>query len=217
MSRIVSDSRGEKAIGLYMDNTLYPWLVENKAINSFMRVYEKESQVKGIDVVLEDRMTKEFKNIDEKAQLYYINNPVDSFAFEILFHREEKQMDGWFISGNNQTDYYMLMWIKSARETKVYRLVMEDFEEVEVYMIPKLSLQSYVGKYMQDVRILKKEAQKMILTKQEKKSIDEGIYLRYSMKGYDEKPVNLVIKKEILKSYAKHIFIVKKNDIKMIR
>lgn len=212
MSRRIIDSRGEKALSIFLDTYFYPKAREKRIITYYERVYNKEYQVKGIDILLDDR------RIDEKGQLYYINHPVDSFAFEIDYFEEEKNkiVDGWFINEANTTDEYLLMWIKKARTNQINRIVSEDFEIVNADLIRKIDLKDYLNDLKLSDNCLKEAAKEIRNNQIERKKFNDTCHLTYSMKGFSEMPINLVIKKEILDSISIKRFEINKDEIKEV-
>lgn len=76
------------------------------------KIDEKEKQLLGID--LEYHGEKGIKNIDEKAQLTYINQTLPTFAFELSSMQGDgaKYLSGGWLFANsdrNKTDYYFLV------------------------------------------------------------------------------------------------------------
>ena len=213
MSRRATDSRGERALAVFLDQYFYSKEQANRLLAYAKRIYEKQLQIRGIDVLLEDK-----RKIDEKAQLYYINRPVDSFAFEIDYYDEEKEsvVDGWFVSQSNETDEYLLLWIENARTTKINRLVSEDFEVVKADLIEK----KHLKKYLEGIGItdcgLKKKAIEMRDSDVTRVDFDENCHLTYSTSGFSERPINLVIRKNILDNLSLGRFVITKEEVKAI-
>jgi len=213
MSRRESDSRGEKAMGVFLDKYFYSKAQEKRLLSYVERIYDKKLQLQGIDVLIDNR------NIDEKAQLYYINNPVDSFAFEIDYFSEERGhiVDGWFINDSNKTDDYLLLWIEKARTTEINRLVAEDFENVSVDLISKKHIKAYLDGLGISNAVLKKKALEMRKNKLKRVDFSDDIHLSYSMKGYAEEPINLVIKKKVLDEISTKQYKISKTDINVLK
>ena len=69
----------------------------------------KEKQKLGID--LEYKGKNSVQNIDEKAQLTYINKTLPTFVFELSSLQKGRITDGWFVldSPRNLTHYYFLV------------------------------------------------------------------------------------------------------------
>jgi hypothetical protein len=212
MSRRVIDMRGEKAMGVFLDKYFYSRAKEARMLSYVERIYDKQLQLQGIDVLLDDY------SIDEKAQLYYINRPVDSFAFEIDYVSEvtNSVVDGWYINPTNKTQDYLLLWIPKARTTHINRLVSEDFEVVEADLISKTHIKEYLEKLGVTDQTLKVMASEMRNKNKKRYSISGNIHLTYSLEGYTEKPINMVIKKALLDSLSQKRFEIRKEGITSI-
>ena len=136
-----ADIRGEKALGLFLDRYFYETLAKDLKYDNKekRRINDKVLQLRGIDVTIDGKRI----NIDEKAALRYIGEDLQTFAFEIDFFSNKEDdprlVDGWFLCKNNLTHYYLLMWIKksSCGSEQLGRIMAEDFEEVEAYLIDK--------------------------------------------------------------------------------
>lgn len=215
MSRRNIDSRGEKALGVFLDTYFYSEAQKNRIFEYVNRIYAKELQKKGVDIVIEEK-----KKIDEKAQLYYINRPVESFAFEIDYYDEKSDgiVDGWFVSEKNETDEYLLMWINKARTNHVNRLVAEDFEEVEADLINKQHIKAYIAKLGATDSFLKQKAIEMRDKKMRRYDICDSCHITYSFdKGnYSEKPINIVIDKKILDELSEQRYLISKEKVEVL-
>lgn len=214
MSRRAIDSRGEKALGVFLDKYFYPKAKEQSIWEYVDRIYEKSSQVKGIDVLINQK-----SNLDEKAQLYYINEPRDTFAFEIDYLKEDAAsiVDGWFINPSNVTDAYLLMWIFQARTKKVHRLVAEDFECVQADFVKKKQIKEYLS----GIGITDKRLKQMAIEMRNKKikvmRINDHCYMVFSMdERYSEKPINIVISKVILDELSERRYEITKERVTLI-
>ena len=213
MSRREMDSRGEKAMSVFLDKYFYPKATEKRVLAYCERIYAKKLQKKGVDVLIDKD-----KKLDEKAQLYYINQPINSFAFEIDYYDEKTEtvVDGWFI-GNNETDEYLLMWIPEARTNHINRLVAEDFICVNADLLQKKRIQSYVEKLGLTKKVLKEKAFMMRNENIERLDFGAMCHMVYSIKGFSEKPINLVVDKTVIDDLSDRIFEIKKDELKIIR
>lgn len=200
-------------MGVFLDTYFYPKATAKRAFAYCERIYAKELQENGIDVLIDKD-----KKIDEKAQLYYINQPVDSFAFEIDYYDEKKEMvvDGWFIE-NNETDEYLLIWIPEARTNLINRLVAEDFICVNADLLQKKRIQAYVEKLGLTKKVLKEKANMMRNENIERMDISDMCHIVYSIKGFSEKPINLVVNKTVIDDLSDRIFEIKKDELKILR
>lgn len=214
MSSREIDSRGEKAIGVFLDKYFYAKAQEERIIAYAERIYDKNLQMKGIDVLVNRQ-----RKVDEKAQIHYINRPLESFAFEINYYNEEKGfiVDGWFVSHNNETEDYLLLWIDSARTDQIYRIVSEDFECVTADLISKIHLRTYMEKLGINEQLLKKKAHEMRGKDIERIDLNEEIYLKYSNRVHPEKPINIVVKKSVLDNISTSRFRIRKDGITVLK
>lgn len=213
MSNRVMDSRGERAIGLFLDKYFYPKLVSMGRVKSVERIYDASLQKKGIDIVVSGNI-----KVDEKTQLYYINKPLDTFIFEIDYWKTESGsiIDGWFISKTNETDIYLLLWINKARTSMINRLVSEDFIEVEACILSKKKVKEYIQRQgLTDGRL--KEISKQ-MRKDAKKywDISDECHLSFSQQ-LEEKPVNLVVKKRVLEELCEGMYLITKEKAELIK
>lgn len=215
MSRREIDSRGEKALGVFLDTYFYSKTQERRILEYARRIYSKEMQKKGINLLLGDKC-----KIDEKAQLYYINKPLKSFAFEIDYYEESSDgiVDGWFINKNNETNDYLLIWIHEARTTHINRLVAEDFLKVEANLIEKEHIKEYIRRFGLSDAELKQKAIEMRNKKIKRVDIDSNCHLTYSYnKGdYSEIPINLVINKQALDELSEKRFMITKECVEVL-
>lgn len=105
------DMRAEQRLGEFMDAYFYSKLKsKNGAPISFIRMSDRDSQLKGIDVCIETDGRKML--IDEKASVYYSNAMIPTFAFELdsIQRGHTEPVQGWFINDELMTEYYMLIW-----------------------------------------------------------------------------------------------------------
>lgn len=214
MSRRDIDSRGEKAVGVFLDKYFYPQMSEARVLSYAKRIYAKNLQCKGIDILLGNEM-----KVDEKAQLYYINHPIESFAFEIDYYDEisERVVDGWFVDNNIETDAYLLMWIQKARTTHINRLVAEDFERIDADLLRRNRIKAYLERFGLHDRELKINALMMREKNIERLIINDECHMTYTVEGYAEKPINLVVKKRTLDKMSDNIFRISKNNVDVVR
>ena len=140
-------------------------------------------------------------------------------SFRIIdYYDEEKEsvVDGWFVSQSNETDEYLLLWIENARTTKINRLVSEDFEVVKADLIEKKHLKKYLEGIGITDRGLKKKAIEMRDSDVTRVDFDENCHLTYSTSGFSERPINLVIRKNILDNLSLGRFVITKEEVKAI-
>ena len=208
MSNRKSDTRGEKALGLFLDRFFYPHLCEIEGFTSTERIYDAENQRLGADLIIRNSAGATI-TIDEKAQLHYINNPKPTFALEVSYINEKTMdvSDGWFVSNSSKTDCYLLVWVDSARTTLVNRLVEEDFNEITAVLVTKKRIIQYLGRLGYSIERIKQCAHDLRDNDSTNAiELSPTVFLYYSNEGYDEKPINIVIDKKVLYTLAYGVY-----------
>ena len=81
VSRRAADMNAESELAEFLDENLYSQLLGEGKFLSIERMAEKKQQLQGIDVTAKTQNSVFY--IDEKAQLYYINKNIPTFAFEL--------------------------------------------------------------------------------------------------------------------------------------
>lgn len=216
MSNRQSDTRGEKALGLFLDRYFYPRLCMEENFVEAQRIFDVEAQKRGTDILIYNP-NGTVMVVDEKAQLHYINEPRPTFAFEVSFYNENTRSisDGWFISDSNKTDAYLLVWIDSSRTNQINRLVEEDFNEVTTLLIAKKRIIQYLSSLEYSIKLIKVLADKMRTdNKGNVYKLSPDAFIYYSNNGYDEKPINVVINRETLYKLAYGVYKVSRTDFK---
>lgn len=160
--------------------------------------------------------------IDEKASLYYSNALISTFAFEIdsVQKGHENPIEGWFVNDSLKTEYYLLIWTNIKCEFRDGQWVrknlngikLSDFTIVEAMLIEKQKLLIEVEKHGCNKSYLVEYAKRLrqsMNNKDESKSeaIDDDIKIMCSGK-IAEKPINVVIKKKLLKSIASATYLI---------
>lgn len=227
------DMAAEKELAKFLDEYLYKSKKEKcKAIT---RIEDKTKQMEGLDVVIEYN-DGSYVNIDEKAQLHYMDVCLPTFAFEINFiGRDNNLHEGWLYNNELKTDTYMLIWpeitvyhdeIRAIEENKdrlkrireiLPNINYQDFERIECYLIKREKIKEYLAYNKWDEQRIKQKAE--ILRKSNKygKTLVEetgNFYFYFSDPyKYRESPINIVIKKSELKELAYQKYVVTKNGV----
>lgn len=198
MSRRNIDMHAEGALAEFLDAYFYNQLLGEGLFSSIERIHDADTQKSGVDVRASYRGST--INIDEKAQLYYINKNLPTFAFELEYLHQGTPRLGWLLKETLLTTHYFLLW-PSATTTKVEQLRMTDFTEIDGLIIQKDKLLQYLANQGLDSRTLRTAAkivrEKRVVGRQ---SIpQDGMYLYASdSRQYSEAPINLVIRKSLL-------------------
>jgi hypothetical protein len=190
-SKFTSDLRKEKQFSHFLDVYYEKYLVYYDAL----RVHDMKSQMAGIDLLFTHKQTKVVYNIDEKAQLDYINEDLPTFAFELGYYKEEVYKEGWLFNIHKKTDFYSLSTaiyedepniFTSCKITLVNRKMLLDFLRTKT--ITKEVLTGYC-----DINIEHHGKLKI----KELNTRTEG-YLYISKNNKSEKPINLILKLDFL-------------------
>lgn len=227
------DMTAEQQLAKYLDIYLYNRLPEH--FKNFTRISDKVYQMQGIDFTIDyDDNGSHF--IDEKAQLHYMDICLNTFAFEINFiGRDDFLHDGWLFNHDLKTDAYMLIWPqetvyhkaiisidKKYRRTKIRNILksldFNDFETVECYLIKRDSIKGFLEDNGWDEQRIFDKADELRAKRQFYKSpaddnIDSFYFYFSSPDIYQEAPVNIVIRKNVLRRLAYKRFIVKKSGV----
>jgi len=200
----------------------------------YQRITDIEEQHKGIDLKVVEKETGKVINIDEKAQLSYIDVALPTFAFELGSIINGRNVYGWLFDNKKVTDKYFLINSIMTDRNKQYAYC-------KIYSVSRKKLINYLNKnnftvermqiYVDDIRnIVEANSEEMqaalknidgivLSTLQVNKSIRIGIKefnqrdTKYNVNlhfsyGLKEQPINIVIKLNFLvdKGIAKRIF-----------
>lgn len=202
MSRREIDMKAEQALAQFLDKNLYSGLRSEGHFSSIIRETDSRRQKNGIDVSMSYRKVPIY--IDEKASLYYINQNLPTFAFELTYRRHGKDWLGWFLNDQLKTTHYLLLW-PNANTSELAVIQADDFTTVDALLIRKSRLKEYLEPIGLDDHTLlectKILRQQGVIGRQ---SIpQDGMSLSVSDPAkYSESPVNLVINKRILLDLA---------------
>lgn len=208
-----NDSRAESQLGIFMDNYLYSRVAGKCNITSYERVSNKVLQKSGVDIILHTNK-KDFY-LDEKSCLQYINRGIPTFAFELCYSGKV----GWFLKDGLLTDIYCLIW-PNAGVTDLSKINSEDFNKLDIMLVPKKNLKEYINSYISDSELLKAAFQAaegaLDWPSDEKGRLympsNNRLYLMATKHLY-EKPVNLIIRKDILREVCSREMTVTKEAI----
>ena len=194
----------------YLDRYLYPRLVQSGAITAARRITDRQRQLQGIDV--EVRLPDGSScAVDEKAQLYYLNKALPTFAFEVQFLRQGQALPGWLCDRTLVTDRYLLIW-PSAETDDPNGIIWQQFIAAECMLISRARLCGYLAQQGLTASGLFGAAGQL---RQQgtvgKVPIGQlkGIYLHASdPRHYAEAPINLVIGRSHLERLASAHYLV---------
>lgn len=209
-SRRISDMSAEAQLSIFLDKHLYERFPDMQRYSSIERMTNKRDQLNGTDVRFTMKNGRVL-NIDEKAQLYYLNKNLPTFAFEIQFLRHGVPTIGWLCNDRLDTDYYLLIWPFADRDTPV-GISWRDFTKVECFMVAKQDILSLLGKNGLTIDRLLADANRFRAQGRTGKIKIEGLsgiyYYVSSSHKYAEEPINIIIAKTHLRHIATRHYIV---------
>lgn len=190
-SKFASDLKKEKQLSLLLD------VYYKKQLFSYSttRVHDIKNQLAGIDVQFIHNHTKVIYNIDEKAQLDYINEDLPTFAFELGYHKNNIYKQGWLFDEHKETDFYALVTAIYEDEPGVYtscKITLVNRSKLCSFLIQLKLTKQILDKYCDENKNINGK-----LKLAELNSRNEG-YLYFSKKNKAEKPINLILKLDFL-------------------
>lgn len=185
------DLKKEKQLHSLLDGC-YHYALKNY---TFKRLQDIKNQLAGIDLVFINKNTEATFNIDEKAQLDYINEDLPTFAFEIQYQKKGTIKKGWLFDENKKTDFYALITAVFSDEPNL-------FTSCKITLVNRKKLHSLLEKKginenLLSTYIKKNKEFKGKLKLKELDDKNEG-YLFFSASRKAEKPVNLILKLSFL-------------------
>ena len=210
MSRFQEDIKAEQILSHIMNVWVWDRLKDVGNIETYTRETNKDKQLNGTDLWLHTK-NKTHISIDEKAQLYYINANLPTFAFELGFLGQNGQVkQGWFVNNSLDTNMYMLIY-PFANTEDLSTIEYSSFEKLDCILISKKALWNELIKNGLSYEYLLEETKKMRESGQVGRKYLPNIdwcYLNFSDPDkYTETPINLVIRKEKLLELANQVFV----------
>lgn len=200
-SKFFEDKRKEELFGVWLDAHFYSMFVgKYKCVT---RITDAVLQKKGVDVIIETFSgTKIY--VDEKATLQYINKKIPTFAFEIKNTTSGAQ--GWLYNPDYLTTHYLLAWPNALNESIPNA---DSFCCTEVMSIKRSRVIDLLcDNGLTESKILELiEAYSKKVNENNKFDIAKGITLNFNL-SLAEKPINVVIKKDLLSKYADYSTVV---------
>ena len=179
----------------------------SKVFSNAKLITDTEMQNAGVDVTCNSPLAHNMK-IDVKAQssAKYINDPRPTFSLEVttLNRYGTDEITGWFFNSQCITEYYTFVWIHRANIDKQKRIrSVDDIENVEVLTVDAHELQDYIDDVLEDYHVDDIYSVSQDMRWREKTRIDICKDIHYSHSPHlVEKPVNLVVHKRLLKTFA---------------
>ena len=194
-SKYYSDKQMEELFAKWLDEHFYVNFPDKPY--KATRIDDFDLQKEGIDIIVNSSKCEYI--IDEKATLHYINKNIPTFAFELL--NRTSGNNGWLYNREYKTNYYLLCW-PNAQTYNVSSK--DDFTSSEVMLIKRDDLLNFLNSSgFSEVKL--NELISFYLPKVNRNNykfqIAPGISLFFT-EWLAEKPVNIVIRKEILAKIA---------------
>ncbi len=161
----------------------------------FERVSHLKKQLQGIDLILKDNRSEKQFFVDEKAQLDYINESLPTFAFELFYHKNNAQKQGWLFDASKKSQFYALVTSIYSDDDDVFTSCNITFVNREK-LILRLHEMGLNQKFLNQLAYVHRNLHGKLALK-ELDSKTEG-YLFFSTKNKAEKPVNLILKLDYL-------------------
>lgn len=183
----------ERNVAKFMDEYFWKKIAQDKNV-SFERVNDKSRQYRGQDVVIGDII------VDEKAKVKNCMNSILKYPSFELQHigSTGTLVDGWFMK-NTDTHIYAFIAVFSSAKSE-YDISFDNIEHLNVMLVNKSEVKKLVHKYDTEENI--RSAVDYLR--------DDGYDIRYKFSHkmywlkkstqYDEQPINLVLKRELLEN-----------------
>lgn len=214
-SRRSDDMSAEAQLAHFLDTYLYSNFPNGDSFSCIERVDDKAEQLAGVGVRFTGKNGAVY-NVDEKAQLYFLNKDLPTFALEIQFLREGIETCGWLCNDSLKTDLYLLIWPFATQDTPK-NIDWGQFTKADCLLVEKkriLCLLEEVG--LTPERMLEEASRIRKLGCIGKVTIPDvkGIYYYASdPQKYREVPINIVVSKEKLRTIAQRRYIVTKEEV----
>ena len=209
------DKEIEHEIALYCDKHIYCKDIK------FKRCTNANLQKSGVDGYLTIPSLDIYDaKTDEKAGAHYVNNPIKTYLMELSqITKAGKEVDGWFLSEENQTEYYILMylWAQVHQYEKDGKMVSEwqkikenNITLVEYYLVKK----SDIFAYLEECGFTKERLRNAVKYLRNTPNVDR-VNTKHGFKfvisrSFKECPVNICIEKRIYNKICKlHRFVGK--------
>ena len=220
MSEIVSNRKTDSKQDKLFNQFLFDYFFY-KINKTSKLIYDRELQIAGVDLQFNGAKTGNLLNVDIKAQSSkkYLNAPRPTFLLELSsINRYGEDFVGWFLNPDLITDYYAFMWIPKAKVNPNGGINSpDDIEEAEVMLVSKHMIKDYISNLLskKGYNDLQSVIYDMRNYEIERIALDKGIYFSNTQTLY-EKPVNIVVHKNILKKFSIAHYIVTKEKLKKI-
>ena len=216
-SRRNDDMSAEAQLGYFLDAYLYSRFPQSDAFSRIERMHNKADQLAGVDVRFTSKDGVVY-DVDEKAQLYYLNKDLPTFAFEIQFLRDGRATTGWLCNDSLKTNLYLLIWPFATQDTP-RGIRWGQFTKVDCLLIQKKRLLAMLERDGLTIERMQHDAAQLRRTGHTGKATITGVrgayYFASDPKKYREAPINIVVTKDRLLGIAQRRYIVTKDGVEV--
>lgn len=187
------DQSIEQSIAQFMDVHFYNKFAKKTTVK---RHTDKPSQFKGIDVTLGNW------KIDEKAKVYGLLNQILQYpSFELQINNKADQiMDGWFINPTLETTHYCFIAVYTSA-TKESNITYNNITALNALFVKKSEIKEFVqSKISLDDLYNDIESLRDGFGMYDRMSYEHKQFWLKLSSTLPEKPINLVTKRDILKT-----------------
>ena len=214
-SRRNDDMSAEAQLGFFLDTYLYDRFPKSDAFSRIERMHNKADQLSGVDVRFTSKDGAVY-DVDEKAQLYYLNKSLPTFAFEIQFLRNGQETIGWLCNNTLKTDLYLLIWPYATQDTPK-GISWEQFTKADCLLVSKKRLLSMLEREGLTIERMLQDAARFRQEGRSGKIAINGVrgiyYFASDAQKYREAPINIVVTKDRLLGIAQRQYVVTKDGL----
>ena len=209
------DKKIEKEIAKFCDKHIYCNDIK------FERCDDVLLQKKGVDGYLTiPALGIEMATTDEKCGVHYVNQPIKTYLMELSqITNDGREVDGWFLSDENETEYYILMylWASIPQYYEDDKMVIEwqkinedSITLIEYFLVKKSDIMEYIKDCGFDKKRLM-DGVKYLREHEDKTRVQTKFGFKFVIsRQFKECPVNLCIERRIYKKLCKlHRFVTK--------
>ena len=202
-----TDMEAERELALYLDKYLYSQPIFTRSD----RTDTASEQINGSDIIVSiPSLGISDAVVDEKASIYYINKNLPTFVLELSFINKVKTESlGWFLKDDLSTEYYLFQWIKADVE-KPFDVTSEKITEIECVLVSKKKLREYFDKQGYSVDKLKSISDAIRKNGVIPQTGTNDFKFCYT-ETFAEKPINIVLRKDVYINLSEAKFLVKPN------
>ena len=186
------DSNRESIVAEFLDKFFY-----SENFRSFERIYSRKEQLAGMDVIVISDNNKKMI-IDEKAATSWAHREIQTFAFEISFLLDSKEIPGWFLNGTNRykNTHWLCVWPRTnSKEIKE----LSDICSAEIVLINCKKVRRWMRNMASKEQKSLESIEKRLRNEENVNQIDWSSLRVIISRNLPEKPINVLIPKEILR------------------